>query len=492
MAELTREELKYIPEHGENKAILGTLEGPCADFVHPTRNGRMYGEELWEKVFSSDIAKEYFANGGYPGECGHPTDRTETDIEKIAIMMPNPPKKDSQGHLIAKFHILDTPCGRIAKTLSDYGYKFGISSRGSGDVTEDMDGNESVEPDTYDFQAFDLVLLPAVKDARLRVVESLDNRKSFRRALNEQLEQATSSEREKMEEALDQLNISYSPERVNDIPNEESEEGSNASDSMMNQLGEALKQKLELENKVKELQEKLSVSCAKEVALEEKLTKYKQATNALNISLRESYKDKSKIDASKKEITELKSTIKNLQEKLNEQKTNEQELNEQLQTTRIASSDVKKEIKSLKESLQKKEEEKSSLIESYESKLKTEALKTDRANKQLSEQKTLTEKYKSYVQTAVTRYIDVKARMLGVDASEIRNRLGSKISFSAIDSICESLSSYRISIKKLPFDLQESKNITVKCEKAKNEVFEVPTFEDDVVDEQLLNLANMK
>ena len=27
-------------------AILGILEGPVADFKHPTRNGRHYGEQL--------------------------------------------------------------------------------------------------------------------------------------------------------------------------------------------------------------------------------------------------------------------------------------------------------------------------------------------------------------------------------------------------------------------------------------------------------------
>lgn len=27
-------------------AILGVLEGPVADFINPTRNGRHYGEQL--------------------------------------------------------------------------------------------------------------------------------------------------------------------------------------------------------------------------------------------------------------------------------------------------------------------------------------------------------------------------------------------------------------------------------------------------------------
>ena len=39
----------------DNPAVLGVLEGPCADIQIPTRNGRMYSEALWEKVFQSDL-----------------------------------------------------------------------------------------------------------------------------------------------------------------------------------------------------------------------------------------------------------------------------------------------------------------------------------------------------------------------------------------------------------------------------------------------------
>ena len=187
------EQLKYddkVRTNSKGKAVLGTLEGPCAEFIAPTRNGRYYSEELWEKVFQNPLVKEQLDCGGIFGELGHPDDRDETDATKIAICMPEAPKKDGNGRLIAKFDILDTPNGRIAKTLCDYGYKFGISSRGSGDVSEDYDGNEVVEPSTYDFKAFDLVLIPAVKNARLHVVESL-GKPSLKVALKESLEKET-------------------------------------------------------------------------------------------------------------------------------------------------------------------------------------------------------------------------------------------------------------------------------------------------------------
>ena len=47
--------LKYIKESGINeqgKHYLGRLEGPAADLLNPTRNGRKYTVELWRKQFA--------------------------------------------------------------------------------------------------------------------------------------------------------------------------------------------------------------------------------------------------------------------------------------------------------------------------------------------------------------------------------------------------------------------------------------------------------
>jgi hypothetical protein len=91
-------------------------------------------------------------------------------------MLPAPPMRDKDGHLICYIDIIDTPCGKIAYQLAKYGFKLGISSRGSGDLYTDEYGDEAVDPETYDFTTFDLVILPAVKDARL-VMESFEGDK---------------------------------------------------------------------------------------------------------------------------------------------------------------------------------------------------------------------------------------------------------------------------------------------------------------------------
>lgn len=165
--------VELTEEEKQRRGILARLFGPCASIIAPTRNGRMYSDELWEKVFKeNEIVREMFENGGCPLELDHPVDREETCSEKIAAMLPEPPKRDKDGHLICYIDLLDTPCGKIAYQLAKYGFRLGISSRGTGDLYTDENGNESVDPNTYDFTTFDLVLLPAVKDARLSMCES--------------------------------------------------------------------------------------------------------------------------------------------------------------------------------------------------------------------------------------------------------------------------------------------------------------------------------
>ena len=211
----TFEYKKLTEAEQKQRGILGRLIGPCADFIQATRNGRKYSEELWENVFSNDLMKEKIKNRCCFGELGHPTDRTETDMEKIALCLAELPKKGSDGKLYGVFDILDTPNGRILKALCDYGCNIGISSRGQGDLITDLDGNEAVDPDTYDCECFDAVLMPGVEAARLKyVTESLnkENSKGLKLALTESLKKASDDDRKIMEETLKDLNITLDEE----------------------------------------------------------------------------------------------------------------------------------------------------------------------------------------------------------------------------------------------------------------------------------------
>lgn len=155
------------------KGVLGTLKGVFADMKHPTRNGRLYSRECWEKALNSDDVKEKLETRTMFGELDHPEDRLETLQERAAIVVTKLEMDDKNGVVNGEADILDTPFGRILKTFVDAGVKVGISSRGSGEevASSITEGNEIV-PDTFYLETFDVVALPAVKKARLELVES--------------------------------------------------------------------------------------------------------------------------------------------------------------------------------------------------------------------------------------------------------------------------------------------------------------------------------
>jgi len=188
--------------------ILGRLYGPIATCVESTRNGRLYNKPLWEKALEDDIFLEKVATKALFLELGHPADREETDMKQACACIPEVPKIVGDD-LVAYVDILDTPNGRLLKTLVDYGFVPGISSRGSGDV---MDNNQ-VDPETFFLETWDIVQLPAVKKARLNVCESLDsNGMKLKKALAESYKAAKEEDKDAMKKALENLNIDIKEE----------------------------------------------------------------------------------------------------------------------------------------------------------------------------------------------------------------------------------------------------------------------------------------
>jgi len=206
------------PEEMASRHILGRLYGPIATCVESTRNGRLYNKPLWERALQDDIFLEKVATKALFLELGHPADREETDMKQACACIPEVPKIVGDD-LCAYVDILDTPNGRLLKTLVDYGFVPGISSRGSGDV---MDNNQ-VDPETFFLETWDIVQLPAVKKARLNVCESLDSEGlKLKKALAESYKAAKEEDKDTMKKALENLNIDIENEISDEAPIEES------------------------------------------------------------------------------------------------------------------------------------------------------------------------------------------------------------------------------------------------------------------------------
>lgn len=472
---------ELTPEEKERRGILGRLYGPCADIIRGTRNGRKYSAELWEKVFNNDLIKEMFRNGGIPGELDHPTDRIETDSSRIAIMMPEPPKRDKNGNLMAYFDILKTPNGEIAYELAKYGFKLGISSRGEGDVKENYStGEEEVDPDTYTMTAFDLVLVPAVEKARLSLIsEGLDqNNAKFKKELNEALNKASPTERKIMTETLNNLKISYG-----DSDKSKQDNSSTAVDngvSVLKSLQESLKKNKELQDQIKSLQEKLSVCYAKETSLNESLQELKAQKPSVKVdSLNEQLSQKQSImESQEKKLNFLSERLKN---QLNAQN----ELKESLRNS-------KDKIKSLNEDLAKLRSESdkaiNSLKEDLEGVKQDSVIKTQEYNAKISQSKSLVEHYKKVAQTAVNKYMEARAKTLGVSTLDIKSKLNENYSFNDIDRVCDSLKDFQLKVNSLPFNVEKNQKVRMSITESKEPIQPKNRYNDDV-DDQLLSLA---
>lgn len=499
--------------------ILSTLTGNISSYVEPTRNGRLYPREEWERALNDPILVEQFKNHMVLGELGHPQDseeRLETLMERACINMPNPPVFDEDtGFIVGTVDILDTPMGRIAEAMRRAGCVFGISSRADGDVEEDPDtGIPTVHNLTL--QGWDLVALPAVEDARLHLVESLgkDKTKEIKKNLQEAFDKSTYDEQQKMLKKLNEMDSALT-EGINLKPNPDEEKEEDNKDTykveeglfseadnigaLIEQLDNTLAENTELKLKIKALQEQLSVGNAKEVKLNEQLSKYKDSTSVLSESAKEVKNLKAQITKLNEELVEKDEQLKQIQnvkahlsERLQKHSTTQTQLNE----------DIKKkdlEIKSLNDKYQKLSEEMNSIRANHNQEVETlkheladakvdKKLLKEEVDKKKNQYEAYGEKCRGLVKEALNRYIDSKAESLGLNANEVRNKLPKKCSFDDIDNLCEELRQYKLNMSVLPFEI--SNKVKMKAKSPIQESFEGSYDDSDDVDEQLVGLAS--
>lgn len=125
-------------------------------------NNRVYPRGLWEKTLANDRILDSINNRAMFGETDHPS-TGKTALSRVSHLVTNLNLIDN-GDVIGEAEILDTPNGKILKTLFESGTRVGISSRGSGSVQTRADGAKQVQED-FKLSTFDFVARPSTLGA---------------------------------------------------------------------------------------------------------------------------------------------------------------------------------------------------------------------------------------------------------------------------------------------------------------------------------------
>lgn len=142
------------------------LKGPFLEANVLNKNGRKYMKE----TLIREVKKFYdvkIKNNRSLGELDHPPDPT-VNLDRVSHIITELEMKDNVGYGCAR--LIDTPMGRIAKTLVDEGVVVGMSTRGVGS----LDG-EFVKDD-YNLITIDIVADPSAPSA---FVEGVLENKEF-------------------------------------------------------------------------------------------------------------------------------------------------------------------------------------------------------------------------------------------------------------------------------------------------------------------------
>tara|TARA_B100001996_G_scaffold222822_1_gene171397 strand:- start:806 stop:1453 length:648 start_codon:yes stop_codon:yes gene_type:complete len=161
--------MKLITEQNNNIEVLTEeKDGKKSTYIKgiflqteiTNRNGRMYKFDTMQREVSK-YNEEFITKGRALGELGHPEGPTlnlDRVSHKIVELYP-------EGHnFIGKAKLMETPMGKIAKSLLEEGVQLGVSSRGLGSIKRE--GNCQVVADDFMLStAADIVADPSAPDA---------------------------------------------------------------------------------------------------------------------------------------------------------------------------------------------------------------------------------------------------------------------------------------------------------------------------------------
>lgn len=154
------ESVRLIVEAKQDKTKDYFIEGVFLQSDLKNRNGRMYPRGIMEKEVSR-YNDEYIQKNRAFGELGHP-DSPTINLDRVSHMIKS--LKVDGNNWIGRAKIMETPYGKIVKSLIDEGAQLGVSSRGLGSLVE-KNGVNLVQDDFMLATAADIVADPSAPDA---------------------------------------------------------------------------------------------------------------------------------------------------------------------------------------------------------------------------------------------------------------------------------------------------------------------------------------
>jgi len=137
------------------------------------QNGRVYKRPILEREVNNYI-ENFIKTGNAYGELDHP----ESPIVSLKNASHVVKKLWWNGDdLMGTVELLNTPSGNIVKEIVKGGHTIGISSRGTGSVTQTNEGTLEVQDD-FELVCWDFVSNPSTHGAFLRPAENLSEGKS--------------------------------------------------------------------------------------------------------------------------------------------------------------------------------------------------------------------------------------------------------------------------------------------------------------------------
>ena len=152
--------VKFITEgKGAKKKMY--IEGVFLQGDIKNRNGRMYPVNTLAKEVSR-YNESFVKKGRALGELGHPEGPT-VNLDRVSHKITS--LRQEGNNFVGKAQLLETPMGKIAKSLISEGVTLGVSSRGVGSLKENSSGCKVVGEDFMLATAADIVADPSAPDA---------------------------------------------------------------------------------------------------------------------------------------------------------------------------------------------------------------------------------------------------------------------------------------------------------------------------------------